>query len=83
MGNGNITITKCYSKGKVNGTTGVGSIIGYQYNTTGVNILNNLYYLNTIGIGAINGIDDTNNYIMSTTENLSSYEKFIEWIENK
>ena len=83
LGNGNITITKCYSKGKVNGTTGVGSIIGYQYNTTGVNILNNLYYLNTIGIGAINGIDDTNNYIMSTTENLSSYEKFIEWIENK
>ena len=73
-------VTQCYNKGQVTGTTSVGAIIGNQEN---VSTLNNLYYLNTVGIGAINGEDKETNKIMSTTENITSYKKFLEWIQGK
>lgn len=81
--NGQGTIIKCYNKGEVIGSEYVGAVIGTQINTTGLNILNNLYYQKILGIGAINGEDDETNNIMATTENIPSYEQFLEWIQNK
>ena len=77
------SVIKCYSKGQVTGTRNVGAVIGYQYSTTGLNILNHLYYLNTVGIGAISGEDNESNNIMSTTENITSYKQFLQWIQGK
>ena len=81
------TVIQCYSKGEVTGTTGVGAVIGLQVNTTGLNTLKNLYYLDTVAIGGIRAIsnqeDDEENKIMSTTENITSYKQFLEWIQGK
>ena len=75
------TVKECYNKGQVEGTTYVGSIIGF---TGGLNnILKHLYYLDTVGIGAINDEDNESNNIMSTTENITSYKQFLQWIQGK
>ena len=76
------TVIKCYNKGKVTGTDELGAIIGFQNTTTG-NTLNNLYYLSSVGVGAIEGEDDTSKNIMSTTEDIKTYKEFLTWIESK
>lgn len=82
------TATNCYSKGKISGTESIGAIIGIQSNTTGLNTLNNLFYLNTVGIGAIgekgtlNTSDDAENNIESITNDFTSFEEFQVWIES-
>ena len=73
------TVINCYNKGIIQGTTYVGAIIGWKNNTT----VNNLYYLNTVGIGAINGVDDEANKVMSTTEDIKTFEEFLTWIEQQ
>lgn len=75
------TIIECYNKGKVKGTQTIGAIVGREEDTAGINTFNKLYYLNTVGIGAINGVDNEENEVMATTENITSYEQFLEWIE--
>lgn len=74
------TVIQCYNKGTITGTTQVGAVIGSQTNTTGLNTLNHLYYLNTVAVGAINGEDDEENDVMATTDDVISYEQFLEWI---
>ena len=90
-GNKNLTtITKCYSKGKIKGTTNIGAIIGARLEEkNNFNILENLYYLNTVGIKSITienkkpPIDIEEKNIKSTTDDITSYEQFIEWIKEK
>ena len=78
----NSTLIKCYNKGSILGTEYIGAIAGYQSTTIG-STMNTLYYLNTVGIGAIQGVDDENNKVMSTTEDITTYEQFLTWIESK
>ena len=80
---GKVSVTYCYTKGKIKGTTNVGAVIGEQDNSTGLNIMNNLYYLFSVGIGAINGVDKEEDKIISTTEDIRSYETFKVWIEQQ
>ena len=81
IGGGNSTVIRCYNKGKITGTDQrLGAIIGRIDDNTG-NTINNLYYLSSVGIGAIKGADDEANKIMATTEDIKTYEQFLTWIE--
>ena len=74
-------VTNCYNKGTLIGTEKVGSIIGEQLN--GNDKLSNLYYLNTLNIGAINGEDIADKNIVGVMDDLNNYEDFLSWIEEK
>ncbi len=79
------TVIQCYNKGKITGTTKIGETIGHQTNTTGLNKLNKLFYLNGINdsLTAIgNGTDDTTNKIMGIDDDMA-YEQFKTWIETQ
>ena len=76
------TITKCYNKGIVTGTSEVGEIVGAQDNTTGGNTFSKVFYLaNSRGLTALGWeADDTTNKVQSTNQDLT-YEQFTTWIE--
>lgn len=79
------TVEKCYSKGAINATDGEsGAIIGKQTKYEGNAVFNNLYYLNTIGLFAINNQEKYNTETVKAVEDdLETYEEFIEWINSK
>ena len=84
------TVRKCYSKGKIIGEKWIGAIAGLEYDqTNSYNVIENLYYLNTVGIKAITvkstepPIDIEEKNVKSTTDDITSYEQFIEWIKEK
>lgn len=81
-GDSEIEIVNCYNKGNVIGTNIVGSIIG-ENATTGIATLSNLYYLSSLGLGAINGQNDEEKNIKGIDEDLNSYEEFLSWIEKQ
>ncbi len=90
-GNKNLsTITQCYSKGKMKGTTNIGAIIGARLDEkSNFSVFKSLYYLNTVGIKSITiedakpPIDIEEKNVKSTTDDITSYEQFIEWIKEK
>ncbi len=79
------TVEKCYNKGSVSASNGdVGSIIGKQIKYDSNAKLENLYYLNTVGLYAVNNQEQYNNETIKEVEDdLKTYEEFIEWINNK
>ncbi len=79
------TVEKCYNKGAINATDGEsGAIIGKQTKYEGNAVFNNLYYLNTIGLFAINNQEKYNTETVKAVEDdLETYEEFIEWINSK
>lgn len=42
--------------------------------------MNNLYYLESVGIKAINGADDESNNVKSTTRDFKSLQEFMKWL---
>ena len=90
-GNKNLsTVTQCYSKGKIKGTANIGAIIGARLEEkSNFSVFESLYYLNTVGIKAITiedekpPIDIEEKNVKSTTDDITSYEQFIEWIKEK
>ncbi len=77
-------ISKCYNKGKIeNCEESVGAILGFDDNTEKKVKLSSLYYLNTVGIGAIDGTDDEANKVQAVETDIKTYEEFIEWIKDK
>ena len=90
-GNKNLsTVTQCYSKGKMKGTTNIGAIIGARLDEkSNFSVFKSLYYLNTVGIKSITiedakpPIDIEEKNVKSTTDDITSYEQFIEWIKEK
>lgn len=83
------SITNCYSKGMITATSGKGALITKESNTMEVKTFNNLFYLNTVGTGAIgekdttNSNDDEANNIKSITNDFNSLEEFLSWVENQ
>lgn len=76
-------IEKCYSKGSIiNAKEKYGAIIGEETNQEGKAKLSNLYYLNTVGIGAVNNKDDETKNIKAVQDDLKTYSEFIKWINN-
>ncbi len=76
-------IEKCYSKGSIiNAKEKYGAIIGEEKNQEGKAKLSNLYYLNTVGIGAVNNKDDETKNIKAVQDDLKTYSEFIKWINN-
>ena len=79
------SVEKCYSKGSIDTSAEEsGAIIGKQTKYDGDAVLNNLYYLNTVGLFAINNQEQYNTEtIKAVGDDLKTYEEFIEWINNK
>ena len=77
-------ITKCYSKGNIiNAKEKCGAIIGYDENTEPKAKLSELYYLNSVGVGAMNNSDDETRKLQAVEDDVKTYEEFLEWIKNK
>ena len=74
-------MTNCYNKGNVSGNSNIGAIIGSN-TATGTVTFSKLYYLQSLGIGGINGAD-IEGQIEGTDEDIDSYENFLSWIETK
>lgn len=66
----------------VSGGTEEGAIIGHQNGSVNTN-LSNLYYLNTLSVKAINGVDYEEQNIKGISEDFDSYEEFIEWLNKQ
>ena len=75
-------LVNCYNKGAVKGKNGIGSIIGIQIENN-IDNVRNLYYLNTLGIKAINNQDDASKNIIGVSDDINSYEEFLNWIVTK
>ncbi len=75
-------LINCYNKGTVKGTDGIGTIIGFQHENNNDNVRNS-YYLNTLGIKAINNQDDASKNIIGVSDDINSYEEFLNWIVTK
>ena len=78
------TVKKCYSKGSISNTAEEsGAIVGKQIRY-GVNVkYENLYYLNTIGLYAINNQEQYNtDNIKAVEDDIKTYSEFIKWINN-
>lgn len=89
-----ITVTRGYNKGEVivkeNGTgSEVGALIGQKRKDT--SLLSHLYYLNTITLQAIGNVYQAStdeerqppDTVTSVTDNLNSFEEFLNWIQQK
>ena len=77
-------ITKCYSKGNIiNAKEKCGAIIGYDENTEPKAKLSELYYLNSVGVGAMNNSDDETRKLQAVEDDIKTYEEFLEWIKTK
>ena len=74
-------LKNCYNKGTVNGGDGIGAIIGIQYKNN--DNVRNSYYLNTLGVKAINNQDDPSKNIIGVSDDINSYEEFLNWIATK
>ena len=68
----------------------IGAIIGARLEEkSNFSVFESLYYLNTVGIKAITiedekpPIDIEEKNVKSTTDDITSYEQFIEWIKEK
>lgn len=75
-------VKNCYSKGLVEtDKENIGAIIGAQIKYGGNAKFENLYYLNTVGLYAINNNETYNtDTVKAVEDDIKSYEEFIEWI---
>lgn len=76
----NSNITNCYNKGAVEGSTNIGAVIGEQQGDT--TNLNNLYYLNTLNVKAVNNQDYEEQSIMGISQNFNSLAEFLNWLKS-
>lgn len=76
------TIEKCYNKGMITSEEeDCGAIVGIQAVYDGNATFDNLYYLNSVGLFAINNQEKYNTETIKAVEiDLKTYEEFIEWI---
>ena len=77
-------LINCYNKGTIEEKEGkeeIGSIIGLQMVNS--NKISNSYYLNTLGVKAINNQDDPSKNIIGVSDDINSYEEFLNWIATK
>ena len=79
------TIENCYSKGTITSTNGKGgAIVGIKIQEDGNAVFRNLYYLNTIGLYAINNNQSFESETVKAVEDdIKTYEEFLEWIKTK
>ena len=79
------TVENCYSKGAITATNSDnGAIIGKKVQDDGNAIFNNLYYLNTIGLYAINNNQTyESDTVKAVEDDIKTYEEFLEWIKTK
>ena len=76
-------ISKCYSKGNIlNAKEGCGAVIGEEENIEGKAKISDLYYYQEVGVGAINNTDDETRRLQPVTEDIKTYDEFVEWIKN-
>lgn len=71
-------VSNCYNVGNVTGETKAGGISGYNLESK----INNCYYLNYTASGAVNGIDDTTNNVVSIEENILTSNVFLTRLNN-
>ena len=71
-------VSNCYNVGNVIGETKAGGISGYNLESK----INNCYYLNYTASGAVNGIDDTTNNVVSIEENILISNVFLTRLNN-
>ena len=79
------TVENCYSKGKITATeNNSGAIIGKKIQADGNATFNNLYYLNTIGLYAVNNNKEyESDTVKAVEDDIKTYEEFLEWIKTK
>ncbi len=79
------TVENCYSKGTIIATEGdSGAIVGKKVQEDGNAVFRNLYYLNTIGLYAINNNQSFESETVKAVEDdIKTYEEFLEWIKTK
>lgn len=77
---GSSTIEFCYNKGNIKADHDFGSISAGAYNKTDAHTYRHLYYLSSLNLGAINGVDDIENNVTSTTKDINTFEEFKTWI---
>lgn len=79
------TVENCYSKGTITTTDNdKGAIIGKKIQADGNATFNNLYYLNTIGLYAINNNQSyESDTVKAVDDDIKTYEEFLEWIKTK
>ena len=79
------TVENCYSKGTITTTDNdKGAIIGKKIQADGNATFNNLYYLNTIGLYAINNNQEyESDTVKAVDDDIKTYEEFLEWIKTK
>lgn len=77
---GGTKISLCYNKGNIKADHDFGSIVGYETCKTGANTYSHLYYLSSLNLGAINGVDNVEQNVTSTTKDINTFEEFKTWI---
>ena len=79
------TVENCYSKGTITAPeNNGGAIIGKKIQADGNAIFNNLYYLSTIGLYAVNNNQSyESDTVKAVDDDIKTYEEFLEWIKNK
>ena len=79
------TVENCYSKGTITATENdSGAIIGKKIQDDGNATFNNLYYLKTIGLYAVNNnATFESETVKAVEDDIKTYEEFIEWIKTK
>ena len=79
------TVENCYSKGTITTTDNdKGAIIGKKIQADGNATFNNLYYLSTIGLYAVNNNQSyESDTVKAVDDDIKTYEEFLEWIKTK
>ena len=79
------TVENCYSKGAITATNSDnGAIIGKKVQADGNATFNNLYYLSTIGLYAVNNNQSyESDTVKAVDDDIKTYEEFLEWIKTK
>ena len=79
------TVENCYSKGTITAPeNNGGAIIGKKNQADGNATFNNLYYLSTIGLYAVNNNQSyESDTVKAVDDDIKTYEEFLEWIKTK
>ena len=79
------TVENCYSKGTITAPdNNGGAIIGKKIQADGNATFNNLYYLSTIGLYAVNNNQSyESDTVKAVDDDIKTYEEFLEWIKTK
>lgn len=73
-------VKNCYNKGNIEGDNNVGGVIGTQEGNQ--NNLSNLYYLKTLNIGAVSGVDNQEKNLKGIENDFNNLQEFVDWLKN-